>query len=75
MFVRSSPDASYHGAFYEQFSDKNILRTAKSGEFLGYATGMQSYDQKNDVKFIRGGIFGDGRKCTAGLEKARPARK
>jgi hypothetical protein len=56
MFVRSSPDASYHGAFYEQFSDKNILRTAKSGEFLGYATGMQSYDQKNDVKFIRVGF-------------------
>ena len=56
VFLRTSPDASYHGAFYEQFSDKNILRTAKPGEFLGYATGMQSYDQKNDVKFIRVGF-------------------
>ena len=56
VFIRSTPDASYHGAFYEQFSDKNILRTAKPGEFLGYATGIQSFDQKNNVKFIRVGF-------------------
>ena len=56
VFIRSTPDASYHGSFYEQFSDKNILRTAKPGEFLGYATGIQSFDQKNNVKFIRVGF-------------------
>mgnify|MGYP006197051665 FL=1 len=30
--IRSSPDASNHGAFYEVFSEKNIIRTAKAGE-------------------------------------------
>jgi hypothetical protein len=50
--LRTTPDASYHGAIYEQFSDKNIIRLAKPGEFLGYATGRQQYDQKNNVKFI-----------------------
>lgn len=50
--LRTAPDASNHGAFYEQFSDKNIIRLAKAGEFLGYATGRQQYDQKSNVKFI-----------------------
>ncbi len=50
--LRTTPDASNHGAIYEQFSDKNVIRTAKPGEFLGYATGRQQYDQKNNVKFI-----------------------
>jgi hypothetical protein len=39
VFLRTSPDASYHGAFYEQFSDKNILRTAKSGRVFGLRHG------------------------------------
>jgi hypothetical protein len=50
--LRTSPDASYHGAFYEIGENKNIIRKAKVGEFLGYATGKQSFDVKNNVKFI-----------------------
>ena len=50
--LRSSPDASNHGAIYEVFSDKNILRQAFAGEFLGYATGRQHFDDVNNVKFI-----------------------
>jgi hypothetical protein len=50
--LRSSPDASNHGAFYEVFSDQNILRQAYAGEFLGYATGRQQFDEVNNVKFI-----------------------
>jgi hypothetical protein len=52
VFLRSSPDASYHGAFYEFGENENIIRKAKVGEFLGYATGKQSFDVKNNVKFI-----------------------
>lgn len=52
VFLRTSPDASYHGAIYEVSANKNIIRKAKPGEFLGYATGNQSYDEKNNVKFI-----------------------
>jgi hypothetical protein len=52
VILRSSPDATNHGAFYEVFSAKNIIRTAKAGEFLGYATGRQQYDDVNNVKFI-----------------------
>ena len=51
--LRSSPDASNHGAFYEVFSEDNIYRLAKAGEFLGYATGQQHYDEVNNVKFIQ----------------------
>ncbi len=51
--LRSSPDASNHGAFYEVFSEDNIYRVAKAGEFLGYATGQQHYDEVNNVKFIQ----------------------
>ena len=50
--LRSSPDATNHGAFYEVFSAKNIIRQAKPGEFLGYATGRQQFDDVNNVKFI-----------------------
>ena len=58
IFLRSSPDASYHGAIYEIASkSKNIIRKAKVGEFLGYATGKQSYDSKNNVKFIEVGYL------------------
>jgi hypothetical protein len=52
VFVRTSPDASYHGAWYEVGENKNIFKTAKAGEFVGYATGKQHYDATNDVKFI-----------------------
>jgi hypothetical protein len=34
------------------FSDQNILRQAYAGEFLGYATGRQQFDEVNNVKFI-----------------------
>jgi hypothetical protein len=52
VYVRTSPDASYHGAWYEVNGNKNIHKTAKPGEFVGYATGKQHYDSKNNVKFI-----------------------
>lgn len=52
VFVRTSPDASYHGAWYEFTEKKNIFKTANPGEFVGYATGKQHYDAKNNVKFI-----------------------
>ncbi len=51
--IRKSPDATNHGAFYEVFSEDNIYRVAKAGEFLGYATGQQHYDEVNNVKFIQ----------------------
>ena len=50
--LRTSPDATNHGAFYEVFSEKNIIRYAQPGEFLGYATGRQHFDDVNNVKFI-----------------------
>ena len=50
--LRTTPDATNHGAFYEVFSAKNIIRQAKPGEFLGYATGRQQFDDANNVKFI-----------------------
>lgn len=52
VFIRTSPDASYQDAWYEFIGNKNIFRTAKAGEFVGYATGKQHYDGKNNVKFI-----------------------
>ena len=57
VFLRTSPDASYHGAIYEFAEKKNIIRKAKVGEFLGYATGKQSFDVKNNVKFIEVGYL------------------
>jgi hypothetical protein len=53
--VRTSPDASYHGRFYEVGDNKNIFKTAKAGEFIGYATGKQHFDAKNNVRFIEVG--------------------
>ena len=55
VFVRSSPDASYHDAWYESSSGNNIIVKAKPGAFIGYATGKQQYASKNDVKFIEVG--------------------
>ena len=53
VFVRTSPDASYHGAWHEALEpNKNIFKTAAAGEFIGYATGRQHFDTKNNVKFI-----------------------
>lgn len=52
VFVRTSPDASYHGAWYEIGENQNIFKSAKTGEFIGYATGKQHFDSKNNVKFI-----------------------
>jgi hypothetical protein len=52
VFVRTSPDASYHGAWYEIGENHNIFKSAKTGEFIGYATGKQHFDSKNNVKFI-----------------------
>lgn len=53
--IRKTPDASYHGAWYESESGNNIVVVAKAGSFIGYATGKQQYDAKNDVKFIEVG--------------------
>lgn len=52
VLVRTSPDASYHGGWYEIGENKNIFKTAKAGEFIGHATGKQHFDAKNNVKFI-----------------------
>ena len=52
VYVRTSPDASNHGAWYEVLSERNIFRTAKAGDFIGYATGRQHYDSTNGVKFM-----------------------
>jgi hypothetical protein len=52
VFLRTSPDASNHGAAFEIVTKNNIIRKAKIGEFLGYATSKQSFDVKNNVKFI-----------------------
>jgi hypothetical protein len=72
--IRSSPDASNHGAFYEVFSDKNIIRNAKPGEFLGYATGNQHFDEVNNVKFIEVGYVVNGAKAP-GTYKALDKKK
>jgi len=66
--IRSSPDASNHGAFYEVFSEKNIIRTAKAGEFIGYATGNQHFDEVNNVKFIEVGYVVRGEKAPAAFK-------
>jgi hypothetical protein len=53
VYVRSSPDASYHEAFYESSTGNNILMQVKAGDFIGYATGKQEFDSVNNVKFIQ----------------------
>lgn len=65
VFLRTSPDASNHGAIYEVGSKKNIVRQANPGEFLGYATGKQHFDEKNNVKFIEVGFVVNGEKAPA----------
>jgi hypothetical protein len=60
VYVRTSPDASYHGRFYEVGENKNIHKTAQPGEFIGYATGKQHYDAKNGVRFIEVAYKKDG---------------
>lgn len=60
VYVRTSPDASYHGRFYEVGENKNIFKTAQPGEFIGYATGKQHYDAKNSVRFIEVAYKKDG---------------
>jgi hypothetical protein len=72
--LRSSPDATNHGAFYEVFSKKNIIRYAKVGEFLGYATGRQYYDEVNNVKFIEVAYVINGVKAPASLKSKNKQR-
>ena len=55
--LRKTPDASYHGAFYENKNEDNIITTASIGSFIGYATGVQQFDSKNNVKFIQVGYI------------------
>lgn len=68
VVLRSSPDASNHGAVYEVLSKNTMLRTATPGEFLGYATGKQSFDVKNNVKFIEVGFVINGSKAPTNLK-------
>jgi len=72
--LRSSPDASYHGKIYEQFSPKNIIKTANPGEFLGYATGKQHFDEKNNVKFIELAYVINGAKSPPSLKTQNKKR-
>lgn len=72
--IRKSPDASNHGAFYEVFSTNNIIRQAKPGEFLGYATGNQHFDEVNNVKLIEVGFVVNGAKAP-GTYKAMDKKK
>jgi hypothetical protein len=51
--LRKTPDASYHGSFYENDRENNIISVAGPGTFIGYATGVQQFDSKNNVKFIQ----------------------
>ena len=74
VFVRSSPDATNHGAIYEQFSEKNIIKKAKAGEFLGYATGRQHFDEKNNVKFIEVAYVINGAKAPANMKAKNKQR-
>lgn len=68
VFLRTSPDASSHGALYESSSKNNIFRKAAANEFIGYATGKQQYDEKNDVKFIEVGYLVKGDKAPNNLK-------
>ncbi len=68
VYLRSAPDATNHGKIYEQFSDKNIIRLAKAGEFIGYATGRQQFDEVNNVKFIEVAYVINGPKAPASLK-------
>lgn len=72
--LRSAPDATNHGAFYEVFSDKNIIRSAKPGEFLGYATGRQQFDEVNNVKFIEVAYVINGANAPSAYKKKNKLR-
>jgi len=52
VYLRSTPDGSYQGLLTTVGVNGNIIRKAAIGEFLGYATGKQSFDIKNNIKFI-----------------------
>lgn len=55
--VRSSPNAGYSGKVWEALEpNKNIVRSVKKGDFIGFATGRQEFDVKNNVKFIEVGF-------------------
>lgn len=69
VFLRTSPDASSHGAIYESSKSNNIFRLAKAGEFIGYATGKQQYDEKNNVKFIEVGYLIKGDTAPTSVKK------
>ena len=55
--LRKSPDASYHGGFWEDKKEDNIISMISPGSFIGYATGKQQFDSKNNVKFIQAGYI------------------
>jgi hypothetical protein len=55
VYVRNTPDASYHEAWYESSKGDNISYKASPGDFIGYATGKQEFDLENNVKFIQVG--------------------
>jgi hypothetical protein len=74
VYLRSSPDATNHGRIYEMFSNKNIIRLAKAGEFIGYATGRQAYDEINNVKFIEVAYVINGAKAPANLKSKNKQR-
>lgn len=67
--VRKSPDATYHGAFYESDKNNNIYWQAKAGDFIGYATSNQHYDEKNNVKFIQIAFLVKKEGLSAGLKQ------
>jgi hypothetical protein len=74
VYLRTSPDATNHGRIYEMFSNKNIIRLAKPGEFLGYATGRQAFDEVNNVKFIEVAYVINGAKAPASLKQKNKQR-
>ena len=55
--IRKTPDASYHGGFYEDKKEDNIIKMVDPSVFIGYATGVQQFDSKNNVKFIQVGYI------------------
>lgn len=55
--VRSTPDATFTDGVFQSSTDNNILFTTKPGDFIGYATGKQEFDSKNNVKFIQLGYL------------------
>ncbi len=52
VVLRTEPDASYQGNWWELGEKNTLYRTAQAGEMLGYATGKQHFDSKNNVKFM-----------------------